>query len=333
LRRIAEEGETVSFPDPREEPVEFLGIYHSHPEWLVRRWLGRFGYESTRQLCEFDNEIPSICLRVNRQKGSVEEVVEMLRKDRVGCSPGRYLEYVLRVDGGIVLPDLRAFSEGFVQVQDESAALVGELANPRHGEVAVDLCASPGGKATHIAELMGDVGVVVAVDVSDSRLRPLVQNLERLGLHSVFPVVSDSRYFKTGGVDLVILDVPCSGTGTLRRRPDLRWRRAESDLQELVGLQRKLIENAADIVKPGGRLVYSTCSIEPEENEELVTGFLEDFPQFEVQSVPEWVPRDIARGESCVSTLPHSHGIDGMFACVLVRRPRTTERVGKHSQP
>ncbi len=322
LRRIAVNGKTLGFPDPGEEPVRYLATYYSHPEWLVRRWMDHFGYEETKRLCQLDNEVPSLSLRVNRTRASVEDVVRLLRHQGIECTPGQYLDYVLRVDGSIPLTELRPFTEGLIQVQDESAALVGELAEPEREEIVVDLCASPGGKTTHIAELMGDGGLVIAVDVSVTRLRPLLENLVRLRLKSVTPVVSDSRYFRTRRADLVLLDVPCSGTGTIRRRPDLRWRRVEGDLEVLRRLQMALLANAADMLNSGGRLVYSTCSIEPEENEEVVAEFLRGRQDFTLEKPPTWVPRELVRAEHYVATLPHIHGIDGMFASVLVKRGR-----------
>lgn len=322
LRRIAAEGRTLNFPDPGKDPVQFLATYYSHPEWLVSRWIRHFGYDETERLCQLDNEVPSLALRVNRRRASAEEVARLLRQEGIASTPGQYLEYVLRVDGSMPLTEVRAFTDGLIQIQDESAALVGELVNPQPGEIVLDLCASPGGKTTHIAELMGDSGLVVAVDVSVTRLKPLLENLERLRLDSVIPVVSDSRYFRTRRADLVLLDVPCSGTGTLRRRPDLRWRRLESDLSVLRALQMALLANAANILKSGGRLVYSTCSIEPEENEEVVAEFLGSHPEFSLESIPRWVPRELVREGFYLATLPHLHGIDGMFASVLVKGGR-----------
>lgn len=317
LRKIVQEGHRVLFPDPAKEPAKHLSTFYSHPEWLVQKWLKRHGYNQTKELCRVNNTVPRLSIRVNTLRISSQKLLERLRKEGAEAIPGRYIDYVyyLAIDKPIV--KLSSFQEGLFQVQDESAVLVGELFDAKPGESIVDLCASPGGKSTHLAQLIEDDGLVVAVDVSMMRLRPLIENLKRLGIRSIRPVVSDSRYFRVKNCDGILLDVPCSGSGTLRRRPDLRWRMSEDDIKALTQIQLKLLENGASFLKVGGRLVYSTCSIEPNENEDVVHRFLSTHHHFSLEPIPERFPKELVRDGYYLSTYPHRHGLDGTFGCLL----------------
>jgi 16S rRNA (cytosine967-C5)-methyltransferase len=317
LRRVTRERSEVSFPNRLKKPVDYLSIFHSHPEWLVRRWLERYDLEATERLCKANNEPPPLCIRTNTYRISVEELLRRLEEEGMQVRAGRYRDYLLRIEGGPPLGRSPSFRQGLFQVQDESAALVSELLDPKPREQIVDMCASPGGKTTHLAQLMADDGLILAVDISRKRLEPLVQNVKRLGVCSILPVVSDSRKISVRSCQAVLLDVPCSGSGTLRRRADLRWRRQEADIGPLTRLQTELLESGASLLGVGGRLVYSTCSIEPDENEAIVSRFLRTHPNFVLQPVPEDFPPELVEEEHYLLTLPHEHGVDGAFACLL----------------
>jgi len=319
LRRLVRERGKIDFPDVTKNPVTFLSTFYSHPEWLIERWLHRYGYEETEQLCRVNNTPPQLCVRANTLRISPLELAAVFQKENVEAIPGRYADYVYYLNTSVPVGQLPSFRKGFFQIQDESAVLVGELLNARPTERIVDLCASPGGKSTHLAQATNDNGLIVAVDVSLTRLRPLVQNLRRLRIQSICPVVSDSRYFQVKGCDGALLDVPCSGTGTLRKRPDLRWRMSENEIRELTTLQLQLLENAVSLLQVGGRLVYSTCSMEPEENEEVVSHFLSTHPNFVLDPIPDSFPKELVRDGHYLSTLPHIHHVDGVFSCLLVR--------------
>jgi len=319
LRRVVREADQLRYPDPGEDSVGYLSTFYSHPEWMIRRWLGRYGYEETESLCRANNVIPGLSVRANQLRTSPEELGEELRREGVACVRGKYIEYVMHLRGEPVT-HMRAFKEGLFQVQDESAVLIGELFRPKPGEIIVDMCASPGGKCTHLAELTGDRGTIVAVDVSVKRLKPLRQNVKRLGIRSILPVVSDGTSFQVKKCDGILLDVPCSGSGTLRRRPDLRWRMNEGEIRALSTLQLRLLENAASLLQVGGRLVYSTCSIEPEENEEVVRRFLSSRQDFVLDPIPDRFAKELVRDGHYLGTLPHVHGTDGIFACTLRKK-------------
>jgi 16S rRNA (cytosine967-C5)-methyltransferase len=223
--------------------------------------------------------------------------------------------------------ELTEFQQGRFFVQDENAMLVTHLLKPLPGELLIDLCAAPGGKSTHLAELMGDRGEIISVDNYPNKVELIRENVERLKLKSIKPQLGDAREFSLGEgplADGVLVDAPCSGTGVFRRRVDARYRRKPEDITELVKLQREIIHNAASLVKPGGRLIYSTCTLEPEENEEQIKWFLTQRPDYEVEDFRAYLPEKVAEfalnpKEPWLTILPISGGGDGFFMCRMKR--------------
>jgi len=316
LRRAIREASQIKYPLISEDPVTHIASFYSHPAWIVRRWVERFGIEETILLCQTNNLRPPLSVRVNLLKTSPLQLKERLEKEGVKAKPGRYTSQSLILEGAPPLEESPSFQEGLFQVQDESSVLVGLLLDPQKGEKVIDLCSAPGGKATHLAELMGDEGSIIAVEPKLSRLILLKKNCERLGIKKVYPCLGNGRYFQTRPVDRVLVDVPCSGTGVLARRADLRWRLREGSFITLKKLQRELLFQAAILVKNGGVVVYSTCSIEPEENEEVIMEFLDTHPSFTVEKV-DLLPSEIVDARGFLRTFPHLHGIDGVFAARL----------------
>lgn len=322
LRRIAGDETAVRYPSLEQEPIAHIGIVYSHPDWMVARWIDRYGVRDTIALCEFNNTARPVVLRVNRLRATVPEVRRRLETEGVEHQVGDYHPYSLELQTGVDVGQLPVHQEGLVQVQDEAASLVSVLVEPQPGERVVDTCAAPGGKTTHMAELMGDQGEILAVDVHEQRLKPLVENCRRLGITCVQTKVADARNLpSTPRADRVLVDAPCSGLGVLVRRSDARWHKSEADIASLQKLQKEILEAAARIVKPGGRLVYSTCTLEPEENEEVVRWFLRrhsgEFQQLPASTVQ--IPPGLVDEEGFYRTLPHEHGIDGGFGAILVR--------------
>jgi len=322
LRSMAERGEDVAFPDRDENPVEYLSIFYSHPEWMIRRWMSRYGFEDTQKLCEANNAVAQLSVRVNHLRGTRDDLILGLREEGVVSSPGKYSESSLSITVKSGITSLRAYRKGLFQVQDESGTMVSSLLDPRPNETVVDMCSGPGGKATHIAELMSDEGDVVAVDVRLPRLKLVLDNARRLGLNILFGVVADGRTFQARGADRVIVDAPCSGLGVLRRRADLRWRMTEKEIENLSELQLSLLLNSADSVRPGGVLVYSTCTIEPEENESVVARFLELRGDFLLESAEDFVDSRLVDDNGFFETFPPRDGLDGAFAVRLVKKRR-----------
>jgi len=312
LRAVARDGDHEGlYPSRGADPAEFLAAWGSHPRWLVERWLTRWSVDDVAALVESDNQRASVCLvpldatpedavHVLAQVGVESEVVgqgtRCLALAR-GSSPSQALS---------ALPSV---------VQDPAANLVVQYADMEPGTKVADLCAAPGGKALALSR--GAV-YTVAADRSERRIRLVRDNTMRVG-GRVGLVVADGRHPPVRGMDLVLLDVPCSGTGTFKRHPDGRWRLTPEQLNELVSLQRELLDRAVPCVKPGGLLVYSTCTLEPEENEEQVQAFLHRHEDFEV-AVTDAVPQRFRTPEGYLTVLPHESGFDGSFAARLRRR-------------
>lgn len=307
----------------RAAQLAYLGITHSHPDWLVERWLARHGFEATEAWVRFDNETPSLTVRVNTLRATVDEAMRVLAGDGVETERVRYAPEGLMVTEGN--PLLRP-PDGLTVVQDEASQLVPLLVNPQPGEKVLDLCASPGGKTTAMAASMRDEGLIVASDVRVRRLNLLQQSVRASGARSV-------RVLQVPGAgalpfepvfDRVLVDAPCSGLGTLRRDPDIRWRRTPADLPRLAAQQLELLDRAAAVVRSGGRLVYATCSSEPEENEEVVDAFLAGHPDFALvdlrhEPLPDPV-RPLLDERGMFRTLPFRDRLEAFFAAALKRR-------------
>jgi 16S rRNA (cytosine967-C5)-methyltransferase len=233
-----------------------------------------------------------------------------------------YLDQFVRVRGLSRIAQMEAFRQGHFTIQDESAALPCQLLGALPGERVIDLCAAPGGKTTNIAEAMRNEGEVTAVDRYESKLGLIRGSCERLGLTIVRLIAADAAALELEPADRVLLDAPCTGLGVLSKKPDMKWKRDPSDILRLTKIQRSLLENAAGLVKPGGVLVYSTCTTEPEENGDMVTGFLRDHPEFTLEDARTRLSADLVTPEGYVETHPHRHGMDGSFAARLVKSPQ-----------
>jgi len=313
-RLATSSGEPLQLP---VEPVERLGVLHSFPDWIIQIWLEQLGVEETEQLCEWFNQSPTIDLRVNTLRVSIEDVETAMQSAGVDVRRVPQLPQALRVVGGTgAIQQLPGFSEGWWTIQDSSAQLVSHLLNPQTGDVVIDACAAPGGKTTHIAELMADEGKIWACDAKASRLKKLKENAQRLQLKSIQICTGDSRNFSqfTNSADSVLLDAPCSGLGTLHRRPDIRWRITPETVHELSILQGELLEQAATWVKPGGVLVYATCTLHPHENEGVIQPFLERNPHWQIEPpVPHSPLSAFSMPPGWIKVLPHQHQMDGFF--------------------
>jgi 16S rRNA (cytosine967-C5)-methyltransferase len=312
--RLAASADPLQLP---MEPIERLGVLHSFPDWMIQMWVEQLGIEETEQLCEWLNHSPAIDLRVNPRRTSIEEVEAAMQVAGVDVRRVPLLPQALRVLGGTgTIQKLPGFNEGWWTVQDSSAQLVSHLLDPQVGEVVIDACAAPGGKTTHIAELIGDEGKIWACDRAASRLRKLRENTQRLQLRSIQICTGDSRNFSqfTNSADRVLLDAPCSGLGTLHRRPDIRWRVTPATVQELSVLQRELLERASTWVKPGGTLVYATCTLHPQENEDVIQLFLAHHSHWKIEPPPPDSPLSaFSTPQGWLKVWSHRHQMDGFF--------------------
>lgn len=325
LRTMLREWDSVLLPDAEKEPLEFLSVNYSHPRWLVARYLERFGYQGTESLLKANNSQAPLVLRSEEALAgglsSGGNLRQMLAKAGIAVREDAYLPESLVLESETRRPSkLPGYSRGLFYVQDQAAMLVAHLAAPEPGCLIFDLCAAPGGKATHLARLAGPGSFVVACDFNRKRLARLNQNLARLGLGNVRLVAGDALRPGVSCADLVLLDLPCTGTGVMRRKPDLRWRITEKTIKDLAKLQSSILAAGAACVRPGGALVYSTCSIEPEENRGVVSPFLAGTPDFYLDPADRYLEKKLVSGDGYLETLPHVHGMDGVFAARLVRK-------------
>lgn len=308
-------------PADRAAALRYLGITRSHPDWLVERWFDRHGFEAADAWTLFNNTPAPVTIAVNRVRASIDDVRAALAARQIEAASTRYAPYGLTVASG----DIRELaSTGIALPQDEASQLVSLAVDARPGERVLDLCASPGGKTVQLAGDMADTGVVVACDARASRVALLRETLARTGPHHAHV----ARVPTTGPLpfspvfDRVLVDAPCSGVGTVRREPDIKWRRQASQLPELAARQQTLLTRAAAVVRPGGRLVYATCSSEPEENEDVIDRFLESRDDFRLIDLGRTGPSALSpvldtRG--VLRTLPFRHGLEAFFAAALER--------------
>jgi 16S rRNA (cytosine967-C5)-methyltransferase len=308
-------------PMERDAAIRYLGITHSHPDWYVARLLERHGFDAAEAWVRFNNATPRLTLRANTLQLTRESLVAWLAKDGIDAAPTDFAPHGVTVESG---NPLRTAQTGAFVVQDEASQLVALTVGARPGERVLDVCASPGGKTTAMAAAMSDRGLIVACDVRDRRIRLLREAIRHSGAQHVRVVripAHGALPFRAAFAR-VLVDAPCSGLGTLRRDPDIRWHRKETDLRELAVRQQALLSHAADTVQAGGRLVYATCSSEPEENEQVVDAFLQDHPGWAVVNLRQEWPEPLhvlldARGR--LRPLPFAHGLEAFFAAALTR--------------
>lgn len=330
LRKLVLLKENNSLPAPKMEGDDraqsrVLATLHSHPVWMVRRWTKYLGQEEAIKLMMWNNSDPSYSLRANRAKGFTRaDLVLQLEMLKVSYELSPHLEDFVRIRTGMqIVIKAGLLKKGLCSVQDESAGLVVSIVDPQPGESIVDCCAAPGGKTLFMASCLSGQGKVSAIDINEGRLRILKETAKLHQLGNVITTVhADLRVFADKNCvtfDKVLLDAPCSGLGVLSKRADLRWNRRSEDMEQLKNLQDELFDAASTLVKPGGVLVYSTCSIDPEENEERVAAFLVWHPEFSIDSADRFVSSKFLTEHGFYSSSPVKHSLDGAFAARLIR--------------
>ncbi|HEU4566185.1 MAG TPA: 16S rRNA (cytosine(967)-C(5))-methyltransferase RsmB [Gemmatimonadaceae bacterium] len=313
LRRLDRERDQLALQPPAD-PIDALAVTYSHPRWLVARWVGRWGAADTERLLAANNTEPPTVLR---PYGVVCEQLEaMLEGTGVPVREVPLVRDSIELGSGVSLTELGAFRQGLFFVQDPGATLVTKYAAIPAGATVADLCAAPGGKALELAR---SARLVIAADRSAGRVQRMLQNFARVDARNLRAIVADARHPAIEPVDAVLVDVPCTGTGTFRRHPDARWRLKVSDLAVMGALQRSIIRAAAAVVRPGGLLIYSTCSLEPEENDAQVESFLAEHPGWTLEPPPEGAVPASVLDAGRLRVLPQRHGVDGAFAARLRR--------------
>ena len=320
LRNLARRLGDIKFPLLEDNPVEHIALKHSHPVWLVKRWLKEFGQEATIAICRADNEPAPNTVRTNTLKINRDDLSDRLTREELAVVKTSFAPEGLYIEGFLSLGSLDSFREGLFQVQDESSMLAGRALAPLPGSLVIDACSAPGGKTTHLAQLMENKGRILAFDIHPHKMALINENCARLGIGIVESFASDARELPGelyGQADFVLVDAPCSGLGVLRRRPDARWRKDPAELPAIVQLQSQILEGASRCVKAGGVLLYSTCSITHEENLGQVEAFLTKYPGFELEELATTLPGELDSGGTLprgyIQIYPGSHGMDGFF--------------------
>lgn len=306
--------------------LERLAIATSHPAWLLERWMKFFGASEAESFARANNRPPPVAFRVNQLRAQVEDVIGRLREMGVEAQPSLIAREAWRIEetaGAAASLLLRDFmSKGAIYMQDEASQLVAQVLGARAGERVLDVCAAPGSKTTQIAARADDRAFIVAGDIYEHRLRTLRESAARQGLENIQTIVYDAQAaplpFAEGSFERVLVDAPCTGTGTFRHNPEIRWRIRPADISELAARQRHILANAARTVAVGGRLVYSTCSVEPEENESVVSAFLETQPTF--KSVRPDVPEQLLTTDGAARTRPQRDDTDGFFVAAFEKQ-------------
>lgn len=326
LRAYLREPEKFQIPPMEQEPILHLSLTYSHPEWLVARWIERYGETFTRELLAANNRIPPVTLRPNPLKIGREALITHLEEEGVITRPGSLYPEMLVIERMPVdkrIDELDSYRKGYFQIQGEASALTGLILSPEPGERVLDACAAPGGKATHLATLMDNRGLVVARDVSEGKLHLIREAAERLGLQNMRIEQRDAAKHVSeddASFDRILVDAPCTGLGIIAKKPEIRYERTPGDIDEMSSLQKRILATSAAYLKPGGVLVYSTCTIEPEENRAIVEDFLAHHENFERVDFSGELPVAIEGAGSDLQLYPHRHRSDGFYMAKLRKK-------------
>ena len=339
-KKVSRGGVTQPLQIPSDNPILHLSIKHSFPEWMIKRWVTEYGTKNCESMCEFFNKPFEICLRTNRLKITRENLMKLLTERGINCRTGNYSKDAIYSSNIRNIKELDLFKEGLFFIQGEASMLISEILNPHKGSRILDMCSAPGGKTTHLAELLGNEGEIIAGDIKKDKLKIVEENAKRLGITCIKTYLwyvgnsCDRSLQKLGLFDYVLIDAPCSGLGILRKLPELRWNKKPQDIKSLKKIQLELLEKGYKFLKRNGILLYSVCTLTKEENEEVITEFLNNHPDLktidlnsrgEVTSpllsqidIPEPLKfKSLFTKEGFLKLLPFTHKIEGFFAAKI----------------
>lgn len=327
--RSADRGrDSISYPDPDKEPAAWLAARHSQPLWIAAGWLKQLGFAEASELAAAMSAPPPFTIRANRLKNSRDSLLKRLQAEGVTALPCLHAPDGLTITSSISLSNLKSFAEGLFAVQDEASQLAALLLSPLPGDSILDLCAAPGGKATYLAELTGDSCTLVACDRNPRKLALIREVLARLGIQSISTTLLDAtkplEKLQPELFDRILVDAPCSGLGVIHRNPEGKWWKEPTDPARLAVTQRAILENAAVRLKPGGVMVYSTCSTALEENEQVVDNFIKHHRDFMIEPVSKVLPQTLAMQteQGFFRSWLHRHDMDGFFAARLIKKAK-----------
>lgn len=326
LRNIAREGKNIKLPDRGKNVSEYLSVKYSHPHWMVNLLLKEHDADFIEGLLSANNDVPELSVRVNTLKTKRDDLIEELKSEGFDAQESRYAPDGLIVKGMASPTNSKAFNDGLFQVQDESSMLVARVLSPKANDFVMDVCSAPGGKTTHIAQLMENKGKIIAFDIHPHKLELVRSNAKKLEIDIIETIEQDASIEVPeflAKADCVLVDAPCSGLGIIRRKPDIKWSRTESDINELKTIQRKILEASSVYVKPGGTLVYSTCTVLKDENSGTVTDFLNSNKDFYIEDLRPFLLdslKEYADEKGWLQLYPNVQGIDGFFMCRMRKR-------------
>ena len=325
LRNAIRKKDEIAYPEMGKDPSLHITIVHSHPLWMVKRWIAMFGVEETAALCKANNEIPPVALRVNILETTRERARDALLQDGFDVKLTAFSpDGLILSNPAMSIRDTTCYTAGHIQVQDEASQLIAHLVDPKEGENVLDLCAGAGGKTTHLAAIMNNRGSITAFDINEKKIDALRKNARRIGVTIVDAYAGDARemlgeaFF--GRFDKIIVDAPCSGLGTLRRNPEIKWRSSPEGVSKCAAQQKAIMNNAALYLKKGGSLIYSTCTSMPEENEDVIDGFISHHRNFICIHPPNTIDSRFVNARGYFQSYPHRHGTDGFFGAVLRKK-------------
>lgn len=323
LRNIQRQG--VRDVDNIANQSERIAVKYSHPRWLVSRWIKQYGVQTTTEICNINLTTPVLTARVNTAKGTVDDIIEKLKTEGIEASRGNLVSEAIQINNGNVVHS-EVYRQGFLTIQDESSMLVTRALNINKHDRVLDCCAAPGGKTTHIAEWLAGSGEVYSLDLHKHKVKLIVDHVKRLQLENVKTLTLDARqaskHFPTRSFDKLLVDAPCSGFGVVRRKPDIKWRKQPEDVKQMAALQLDILLAVAPLLKENGILVYSTCTIEKQENEDIISAFLKKQPHFQLdESLVDRLPTALQpyadRSKGHIQMLPHYFRSDGFFIAAL----------------
>lgn len=325
LRNISRNKNNIELPERNIDSTEYLSVKYSHPKWMIKKWIKDFGLNFTEELCLANNEKPKLNIRVNTLKIAKQELMYKLKKRGFDVKEGEYAYDCIIIDNPVRITDTDEFMNGFFQIQDESSMLVAQIMNPKPGDLVIDVCSAPGGKTTHIAQKMENEGKIIARDIHEYKLNLINGNIERLGINIIQLEQYDARKLDERLIekaDCCLVDAPCSGLGLIRRKPDIKWSKEEDNLSEITKLQYEILMNSSKYVKKGGVLIYSTCTIQKEENIILVRKFIENNKSFILRSFEELIGEEElkkAATNGYIELYPNINNTDGFFIAKMIK--------------
>lgn len=324
LRNTARRLSQVRYPDPEREPMRYLSVKYSFPVWMINKWVTQFGYETTEIMCRDSHISKGTVVRCNLTRASKEEIVQELTAQNITVKQHPYLDYALEISDYNYIGAVSAFRKGWIQVQDISSMLVAEIAAPNWGDYCIDVCAAPGGKSMHISDKLMGSGYVEARDISERKVQMMQENIERTEAINIRAMRMDATVMdeeSRGKADIVLADVPCTGLGVIQKKQDIKYKMSEKQQQDIIRLQRRILQNVQEYVRPGGTLIYSTCTVGADENQYNVKWFLENFP-FHLESIDPYICEELKSSTTAggyIQLLPGVYQSDGFFIARLRR--------------